>query len=306
MTNLSAFHQLSILILGFLLVATGIIWGVKFAPKQAEELKLRMKTWWYIFAFLLGALYAPPPTLAICLGFVSFLALKEYLSLIPTRRADRRVLIWAYLAIPVQFWFAHTGEYGLAIVFIPVWMFVLLPVRMITIGETQGFLKALSELHWGLMINVFAISHILMLSRLEFPNFSDHRALILFLIVSTEINDVFQYISGKLFGKHKIVPKVSPNKTWEGFLGGLILTSILFYFVGPHMTPLDHNYSLALGLSVAVAGFFGDLSISALKRDMGVKDSGNLLPGHGGLLDRLDSLCFTSLIFFHFIRYFAT
>ena len=305
MTDLSAFHQLSLLILAFLVIATAIIWIAKFSPAQEEELKLRMKTWWYIFVFLLGGLFAPPPTLAFCLGLVSFLALKEYLSLIPTRRADRRVLLWAYLSIPVQFWFAHSGQYGLAIVFIPVWMFILLPVRMIIIGETSGFLKAISELQWGLMINVFAISHILMLSKLELGNFSDHRALILFLIVSTEINDVFQYISGKLFGKRKIIPKVSPNKTWEGFLGGVILTSTLFYFVGPLMTPLDHNYSLALGISISVAGFFGDLSISALKRDMGVKDSGNLLPGHGGLLDRLDSLCFTSLIYFHFIRYFA-
>jgi len=305
MNQLDNFEILSASILGALILATALIWGLKFSPKQAEELKLRMKTWWYIFIFLLGGLMLPSPSFAICTGLISFLALKEYLSLIPTRRADRRVLLWAYLAIPIQYYFVQTGWYGMSIVFIPVWMFILLPIRMILIGETSGFLKALSELHWGLMINVFAISHILMLATLKFPSFTDHKALILFLIVATEMNDVFRYVSGKLFGKHKIIPKVSPNKTWEGFLGGVILTSTLFYFVGPYMTPLNHNYSLALGVCLAVAGFFGDLSISALKRDIGVKDSGNLLPGHGGLLDRIDSLCFTALIYFHFIHYFA-
>jgi len=297
-----------IVLVGILLAATLFIWIKKFPPKQERELKERMKTWWLIFVFVAATLCLPSPFSIGLFGVLSFLALREYFSLIPTRPSDRKVLIWAYLSIPVQFYLIHMKWYGMFIIFIPVYMFLLLHVRMIMVGETKDFLKAVSTINWGLTIAVFSLSHMAYLRVLETtqPLPAGTSGLILFLILITEFNDVFQYICGKSFGKRKITPTVSPSKTWGGFLGGLVLTTLCSFLIAPFLTPVQGWMAVALGAIMAVAGFFGDTTVSAVKRDLQIKDSGNLLPGHGGLLDRLDSLCFTTLLFFHFIRYFYT
>ena len=241
----------------------------------------------------------------IVLGLVSFLAFKEYLSLVPTRRADHRVLLWAYLAIPVQFYWVWIAWYGLFIIFIPVFVFLFLPMRMILIGETTGFLRAIGTLQWGLMITVFGLSHaayLLVLPANVNPA-GGAMGLLIYLVFLTEINDISQYIWGKSFGKRKIVPKVSPNKTVAGFLGGVLTTTALAAVLAPFLTPLTRDEALGAGLLIGLAGFVGDVTISALKRDLGVKDSGSLLPGHGGILDRLDSLTYTAPLFFHYVYY---
>jgi phosphatidate cytidylyltransferase len=241
----------------------------------------------------------------VFLAFVSFLALKEYLSLIPTRRADRRVLFWAYLAIPSQFYWVATGWYGMFIIFIPVYLFLLLPMRMVLIGETAGFLRAAGSLHWGLMLTVFNLSHMAFLLALpkEINPAGGGAGLVLFLMFLTQFNDVAQYVWGKTLGKHKIIPKVSPKKTWEGFLGGIATTTLAAWALAPHLTPLAGWEAPVAGLLIGLAGFVGDVNISALKRDLGIKDSGSLIPGHGGILDRVDSLTFTAPLFFHFLYY---
>ncbi|MEJ2575054.1 MAG: phosphatidate cytidylyltransferase, partial [Gammaproteobacteria bacterium] len=127
--------------------------------------------------------------------------------------------------------------------------------------------------------------------------------LVLYLVFLTQFNDVMQYTWGKLFGRHKIIPKVSPNKTWQGFGGGVLTTAVLAALLGPWLTPLSIPQAILAGLIIGAGGFVGDVIISALKRDIGVKDSGSLLPGHGGLLDRLDSLLYTAPLFFHFVYY---
>jgi phosphatidate cytidylyltransferase len=127
---------------------------------------------------------------------------------------------------------------------------------------------------------------------------------LLFLVALTQFNDVAQFTWGKLFGKHKIVPKVSPKKTWEGFLGGFVSTIIAAAIAGPFLTPLPFYYAAIAGAVIAIAGFLGDITISAFKRDLGVKDSGGLIPGHGGILDRVDSLTYAAPVFTHFVRYF--
>jgi phosphatidate cytidylyltransferase len=118
-----------------------------------------------------------------------------------------------------------------------------------------------------------------------------------------EISDVLQYIWGKTLGRHKIIPAVSPNKTWEGFLGGItsaVALSLLMRF----LTPFSWREVMAVALLITVAGFFGGAVMSAVKRDFGVKDFGSIIPGHGGILDRVDSLCYAAPIFFHYVRYF--
>jgi phosphatidate cytidylyltransferase len=238
-------------------------------------------------------------------AIISFLSLKEYFSMIQTRRTDRRVLFWAYLSIPIQYYWIATEWYGMFIIFIPVYVFLFLPFRMIIQGDTKSFLSAAGTLHWGMMMLVFGISHIaylLVLPSIDGLNISGAE-LVLYLVFLTQFNDVSQYIWGKLFGKHKIVPKVSPNKTWQGFIGGIVTTTFLAYLVAPYLTPLSTQHAILSGLLISTTGFIGDVTISAVKRDIGVKDSGGLIPGHGGILDRIDSLTYTGPLFFHFIYY---
>lgn len=271
--------------------------------RDHQELRLRIKTWWLIVAVFAAAVLFNRTVSVLVLTFVSFLAFKEYLSLVPTRRADHRVLFWAYLAIPIQFYWVWIAWYGLFIIFIPVFVFLFLPMRMILIGETTGFLRAIGTLQWGLMITVFSLSHaayMLVLPANVNPA-GGSMGLLIYLVFLTEFNDVAQYIWGKSFGKRKIVPKVSPNKTVMGFIGGVFTTTALAIILAPYLTPLTQIEALGAGLIIGLAGFVGDVTISALKRDLGVKDSGNLLPGHGGILDRLDSLTYTAPLFFHYV-----
>lgn len=294
-------------IFGVLLLASLILFALtRLRPsRDYGELRSRIASWWVMVTVFAIAIVLSGAVSVAFLGFVSFLALKEYFSLIPTRRADRRVLFWAYLAIPAQFYWVGIAWYGMFIIFIPVYMFLFLPLAMIRAGETEGFLKAAGTLHWGLMTMVFSLSHAAYL--LALPADGNPAAggagLLLFLVFLTQFNDVAQYVWGKLFGRRKAVPTISPNKTVEGLLGGVVTTTLLAWLLAPYLTPLHTWQGPAAGLIIGLAGFIGDVTISALKRDLGVKDSGALIPGHGGVLDRVDSLTFTAPLFFHYIYY---
>jgi phosphatidate cytidylyltransferase len=295
-------------VFGLLLIATLIIEGLSQLnlAQDHQELKLRGQSWWTI-AILFGlALILSREAAIIFFALISFLALKEYLSLIPTRQVDRRVLFWAYLAVFIQYYWIYRQWYGMFLIFVPVYVFLFLPLRMVMLGETKGFLKAVGTLHWGLMLTVFCLGHVAYLLMLPSQGnpIGGGAGLLLYLVFLTASNDISQYIWGKSLGCHSIVPTVSPKKTWEGFLGGIGTTAILAMLLAPFLTPFTSIHSLIIGWLIGVTGFIGDVTISALKRDLGVKDSGNLIPGHGGILDRIDSLIYTAPLFFHFTVYF--
>lgn len=276
----------------------------KRAPEKTRELKERTKTWWFLCAIFFGAVLTSKAAATCLFAFVSFLAFKEYVSLIPTRRADRRVLFWCYLAIPFQYYWAYSQWYGMFIIFIPVYLFLLLPFRMITIGQTDGFLRAAGTLHWGAMTTIFSVSHIAYLGLLDDTKTPcGSVGMLIFLVVCTQLNDIAQYVWGKSFGKRKVVPSVSPNKTWAGLIGGVGTTTALALLLGPVLTPLNRQEALGAGLIIGIGGFVGDVVISAFKRDLGIKDSGSMLPGHGGILDRIDSLTYAAPLFFHYVYY---
>jgi len=295
-------------IFAVLAVATAVALLLRQLRPQRDhrELLARIATWWWMVGVFAVALMLGRAAMLVFLGLVSFLALKEYLSVIPTRRSDRRVLLWAYLAIPVQYYWVGTEWYGMFVIFIPIYMFLFLPLPMLIIGETQGFLRAIGTLHWGLMATVFSLSHAAFLLVLPASGnpVAGGAGLLLFLLILTETNDVAQYAWGKTLGRHKVIPKVSPGKTWEGLAGGVLTTTALSALLAPWLTPLSLPESVVGGFLLGVAGFVGDVTISAIKRDLGIKDSGAMLPGHGGILDRLDSLTYTAPLFFHFVRYF--
>lgn len=269
----------------------------------SRELSQRVTSWWWMIGIFTFAILTTRVVSTVFLGLVAFLALKEYFSLIPTRRADRSVLLWAYLAIPAQFYFAHIGWFGMFMVFIPIWMFLFIPARITLGGVTDGFLMAVGTISWGLMMTVFALSHTAMLLSFGVAHGIGAGPL-LFLAALTQFNDVAQFTWGKLTGRHKIVPKVSPKKTWEGFLGAFVTTVAVAALVGPYLTPMNAAWSALAGGLIAGSGFLGDITLSATKRDLGVKDASNLIPGHGGILDRVDSLIYAAPVFFHFLNYF--
>lgn len=310
MEHLILTHNTKIMILGIYALLTGfsivtVLKNIFQKGKDFTNLNLRIKSFWIITPLLTFAVIGNKLSAFILVGFISYLALKEFISMVPTRRADRRVLLWAYLAIPLQLYFIYINWLAMFYLFIPLYMFFLIPLRMIMIGETEGFLRAAGTIHWGMMATVYSVGYLAAL--LVLPSSGNPQAggvgLFLFIVTLTVLNDAAQFCFGKAFGKNKIIPKISPNKTVEGFVGGLFTTSILSTIIGHYLTPLTSIEAFIAGLVISTSGFVGDVIMSAIKRDIGVKDSGTLIPGHGGILDRIDSLIFTAPLFFHFTVY---
>ena len=275
--------------------------------KDHTNLRQRMTSWW-VMAALVGA--------ALLLGWwatlglfvvISFMALREFLSLAPLRREDRLVIFLAYLVIPANYALLAANRYGIYLVFIPVWAFLVAPFILAAIGQTRAYLSTAATFHWGLMTCVYNLGFAAYLARTpitEAPQ-AGGAGLVFFLLLATEANDVAQYVWGKLLGRHKITPKVSPNKTWEGFLGGWATTAALIWFLGPFFLPVSGQGLAVIAAVLPLAGFAGDVTMSAIKRDIGVKDTSHRIPGHGGVLDRVDSLTFTAPVYFHLIIFFA-
>ncbi len=300
-----SFYALCSIIL-ILIVSTFLVTLIKyFQPhKDHQSLILRLRSWWYMILILCAVIYLGQTASIIFFACLSFLALKEFLSIVPIRLVDRRAIFWAYLSIPLQYYWITIHWYGMFIIFIPVYIFLLLPARMVLTGETKGFIKSSSILHWATMLTVFCISHLAYLLVLDNKNTAaGNIGLVLFILFITQFNDVCQYVFGKLLGKHKIIPKVSPNKTWEGFIGGVVTITICSGYLAPYLTPLSQSMGFMLGLLISIIGFIGDVVISSVKRDLQIKDTGYLIPGHGGILDRIDSLMYTAPIFFHVLYY---
>jgi phosphatidate cytidylyltransferase len=283
------------------------LFGARLGQKLRLELRQRLIGWWIMIAIFAVAMLSTRKVTIAFFAFISFLAFKEYVALIAIRRADRRVLFWAYLAIPVQYYLIARGWYGLFVLFVPVYVFLLLPFRMILVGETQGYVRAIATLQWGLMTMVFCLGHLAWLLVMPVAEGTTAKysgpALVMFVICLTQLNDVAQYCWGKAIGGPKIVPTVSPNKTWAGMLGGLITTALLAWLAGPYYTPLTSMQSLVAGTIIGAGGFVGDCAMAALKRDIGVKDASDMIPGHGGVIDRVNSLIYTAPLFTHFVRF---
>src|SRR6266571_93976 len=307
MSHLNPIWRMALIILAVLALSSLVVALLRRAhpEKNFSELVARVKAWWIMALVFFGAIGVSSRISLLFFGFLSFWALKEYLTLLKTRPADHRALVWAFLSVPIQYLWVGLGWYGMFVVFIPVYMFLILPIRLVLAKQTAGFVASASQIQWGLMTFVFGLSHLGMLLALPAVGKppANGRTLLLFLVVVTELSDVFQYVWGKTFGRHKILPSVSPNKTWEGFLGGIITTALISLLLR-FLTPFAVLETIGMALLITVAGFFGGAVMSAVKRDFGVKDFGELIPGHGGMLDRVDSLCYAAPVFFHYLRYF--
>lgn len=295
-------------VIATLTIASLIAWILRLrkgAPLQViENLNARIRAWWLMVVVLAGALIAGPKPVIILFALTSFAALREFLTLTPTRKPDHLALLVSFLIVlPFQYGLVWTEWYGVFTILIPVYVFLLLPAfTIIYTDTTKNFLTRTSEMQWGLMVCVYCISHVPALLMLEIKNY-DPAMLVVFFVLIVQASDVLQYLWGKLAGRHRIAPEVSPSKTIEGFVGGVVSATALGTCLW-WITPFKPWQAALFSLLITMTGFLGGLVMSAVKRDRGVKDWGNFIEGHGGMLDRLDSVCFAAPIFFHLTRFF--
>ncbi len=297
-------------VLGLLALSSLIGLALKAVIKKPEaqatisNLNARIGAWWIMSAIFALTLVIGLYGSLVLFGLMSFLALREYVTLLQTRRADHRSLFWAFFIFtPLQYFLIAIQWYGMFAILIPVFAFLFVPARLAIAGDTESFLQRASTIQWGLMICVYCLSYTPALLMLNIPGYGRPAKLMLYLVLVDQLSDVLQYVWGKLLGKHKIAPVVSPSKTWEGFVGGVLSATAIGTALW-WMTPFPPLVAAAVSLTITLMGFAGGLTMSAIKRDRGVKDYGTLIKGHGGILDRMDSMCFAAPVFFHIVRYF--
>jgi len=305
-------------ILGSLLAAASLASLVGYALERRRpydpaiaNLNARIRSWWILILIGGAALLAGRLAIILLFAFVSFLALREFVTQVPVRRADRSALFICFLlALPGQYLLIGIDWYGMFSIWIPVYCFLALAIAAALFTDTERFLERTAAVHWALMVCVYCISHIpalLTLRILAYENrhgYENRQALlIVFLVLIAQSSDILQYIWGKLLGRHLLVPALSPSKTVEGLVGGILSATILGVLL-KGITPFNPWQAGLMAFLIATLGFLGGLVMSAIKRSRGIKDWSQLIEGHGGMLDRMDSLCFSAPVFFHLTRYF--
>lgn len=279
-------------------------------PELAKKRMGSLKVWWTLAILLAMAAVFQRPGAAVLLAVASFLGLREFLDLIGKQRIGRIAVIVAFMSVPLQYSLIVIGLENESKFMLPVGMLLLLSTVRLVSGETQGFIRTTAGVYWGVMLLVYCLSHAAMLFKFA----TDHMPLVgasgwfLFVVIVAEMDDIAQALVGRAIGRRKITPTISPNKTWEGFFGGVIISVVLSLFLAPWLTSFfaaSTSRGLLLsagsGLLIVTAGFFGDINMSAVKRDVGVKDGSSILPGMGGIIDRVDSLTFTAPAFYYFL-----
>lgn len=299
-------------LVGVLALSSAIAWWLERRAARAgrrddptlANLTARINAWWVMVAAIGAAFWIGPTGIVVLFALASFFALREFVTLAPTRPGDHVALVVAFfLVLPLQYFLVAKQWYGMFVIFIPVYVFLFLPIFAALGKDTERFLERSAKLQWGLAIAVYCVSHVPALLMLDIPGYEGRNALLLFFLVFVvQVSDVLQYVWGKLFGRHKVAPSLSPSKTVEGLVGGVLSASALGAALW-WITPFTPWQAAGLALAVTAMGFLGGLVMSAIKRDQGVKDWGRMIEGHGGMLDRLDSVCFAAPVFFHLVRF---
>lgn len=281
-----------------------------------------LKTWWILTVVLCAAVLLGNLGICVLMAVASTLAVREFSGWVANRPVDRWGVRLVYFAIALHYLLILVGWREGFLVFIPLVVLLMLAAVQVLQGETKDYIRSTAGLMWGTMVLVFGLSHTALLTTLpsEANPVAGPVGWFLYLVVLTEANDISQAMVGRRFGahqRHRITPHVSPHKTWEGFLGGLLITMVLAATLSHLLTPLHETpirvgtvqlriplfWPLVAGLLIAISGFLGDINMSAVKRDEGVKDSSSLLPGMGGMIDRIDSLTFSAPVFYYFVNW---
>lgn len=287
--------------------ATGQILAWRAGPEHSptiDNLNDRIAAWWVMVALIGLAFLFGLGGVVLLFAFVSFGALREFVTLTPTRRSDYWALAAVFfLGLPIQYFLIWIQWYGLYSIFLPVYGFLFLPMIATLRGDTTHFLQRVAFLQWGMMICIFCPAHVPALLTLSIPGYEGRGLLLIaFLVIVVQGSDVLQYVFGKIWGRRKVAPNLSPSKTWEGLIGGVASATLIGAALW-WITPFSPLAAAGMAFVICLLGFFGGLVMSAIKRDRGVKDWGRMIRGHGGMLDRLDSVIFAAPVFFHLTRY---
>jgi phosphatidate cytidylyltransferase len=294
-------------------------------PALVQRFRQRLNSWWLMCAILVFGLLLQPIGTIVLFALVSFWALREFITMAPTRRGDHRALFWALIVItPLQYLLIgveHVGLhwrngkpidlYGLYSIMIPVYASLLVPARIALSGDHKRFLERSAQITIGLLICVYSLSYAAALVNLRLisseglPWTGSPAGLLFFFILISQLSDILQWSWGHLVGHRVIAAEVSSSRTWEGFTGGTLSTGLIgaaLYWV----TPFSFWEAACMSMVIGVMGMFGGMTMSAIKRDRGVNDYGSLVMGHAGVLDRIDTLCFAAPVFYHLTRFFFT
>jgi phosphatidate cytidylyltransferase len=280
--------------------------------KHAELVNFRSllaTSWFMVVAFWLA--WAMGDTMAtILFSLIAFFALREFITLSPTRRGDHRSLILAFFVVlPIQFMLVGTRHFDLFTVFIPVYVFLLIPVASAISGDPQRFLERNAKLQWGIMVCIYGMSHVPALLLLEFPgrNYAGKEAFLVFFLVSVvQTCMLVQHLLTRRLQRPPSLPDVSASFNWYSWGLGMAVGSMVGGVLS-FITPFKPGQALAMAFIACVAGSMGHLVMKALKRDRGVTAwgaRGMSVTGANGLLDRVDALCFSAPIFFHSVRWY--
>ncbi|HEY2410714.1 MAG TPA: phosphatidate cytidylyltransferase [Pirellulaceae bacterium] len=294
-------------------------------PAVIRTFNLRVRAWWMMFVVLIAGLLLGYVATVVLFGLISFWALREFITMTPTRRGDHRTLFWTFVVFtPLQYFLVGFGLYAVYTVMIPVYASLFIPARIAIAGDPKRFLERVAKIQAGLLICVYCLSHAPAILSLALttpgpdgkptawtisqtaagaPVPGSNASLLFFFILIVQLNDVFQYMWSQLVGKRVIAPQINASRTWEGLIGG-VLSTMLVAMLLSWATPFGLYWSGPIAGLVALAGFAGSMTMSGIKRDRGVKDYGTLVSGHAGVLDRIDSLCFAAPVFFHLTRFF--
>ena len=302
-------------VLALLATATGVGQFLKLYPDTGLNpaavriFNLRLRAWWLMCSVLAAAFLVGPTATVILFGLLSFWALREFITLTPTRLGDHRALFWVFfLFTPLQYvLIGMIGKNELYNVLIPVYAFLFILARVAMSGDYKRFLERTAKIQAGLLICVYCLSFAPALLFLNLPKREGTEGgnfrLLFFFILTVQLSDALQFLWSKMVGRTVIAPTVSPSKTWEGFVGGTASATLLGAALW-WATPFEPWGAAGMSLLTSIMGFAGGMTMSAIKRDRGVKDYGTLVEGHGGVLDRIDSICFAAPVFFHVTRFY--
>lgn len=280
-------------------------------PRLAKKRMSSLRVWWTLAAMMSVAVIFGRTGICVLLAVASVLGVREFLKLIGTRRIGKVGMLVAFAAVPLQYGLIAHGDLELAKFVLPIGALLLLSTARLLCCGPEDFIRTTAGVYWGIMLLVYGLSHAALLVTLpvEGEPSVGHIGWFLFVVIVTEMDDIAQALVGRKFGRHKITPLISPNKTWEGFAGGVATSVLLSLLLAPWLTTFTAInttrgllISVSAGLLLVFAAFLGDINMSAVKRDVGVKDGSAILPGMGGVIDRVDSLTFTAPVFYYFVQ----
>lgn len=290
--------------------------ALKGASESVVQSRLHsLRTWWILAGLLAVAVVSGRVGIAILLGTAGVLGLREFIGLVGWSTVGRPTGILVIAVVPLYYLAAVTGQHEIGRTWAPAVFLVSVGGLRSLLGLIEGYIRTTAAMFWGLMLFVYGLSHAYLL--LELPGSTEPPVgpcgWFLFLILLTETNDIMQAVIGRRLGKRRITPRVSPNKSLEGLLGGFSVTIALAILTASTLTNWAHDRSSGqwiiiaaiAGALISLSGFLGDINMSGIKRDAGVKDGSTLLPGQGGMIDRIDSLTFTAPVFYYFVRLLA-